>query len=319
MIRGIHHVGVSVVDIDRALGVYGAAFPLEPGRRLRVRDGEQTRSLLGLPGETSADLLIARGPNMYFEFFRFHAPDPGRPQRREANEPGLAHICIQSRDLQPTRGNLAEQGVTFASPPCDLGTGIAYSYARDPDLNLLETEAVPEAPADPGAWVGHVAFVTPDLERLTAFYSALIDLPVLGGTRLAPRPAFDRITGLDDVDLSAAWIPGLNVGLEFWRYHNPPTLPVENERPVSDLGWTHLCFEVEDVPTAAAHAESLGARLHCPPTENDLADVAYARDPDGNVVEFVRWKGSAAELSIDRLPYPDIVHRVAAARAEARA
>jgi catechol 2,3-dioxygenase-like lactoylglutathione lyase family enzyme len=256
---------------------------------------------------------------MYFEFFRFHAPDPGTPQRREASEAGLAHICIQSRDLQPTRERLSSEGVTFTSPPCDLGTGIAYSYGRDPDLNLLETEAVPEAPSDPGAWVGHVAFVTPDLERLTAFYSALIERPVLGGSRLSPRPAFDEITGLNDVDLSAAWIPGLNVGLEFWRYHNPPTAARQSERPVSDIGWTHLCFEVEDVPAAAAHAERLGARLHCPPTENDLAAVAYVRDPDGNVVEFVRWKGSAAELSIDHLPHADIVHRVAAARAEARA
>jgi hypothetical protein len=88
---------------------------------------------------------------------------------------------------------------------------------------------------------------------------------------------------------------------------------------VSDLGWTHLCFEVEDVRAAADHAVRLGAVLHCPPTENALADVAYARDPDGNVVEFVRWKGSAADLSIDHLPHLDVVARVAAARAEARA
>jgi catechol 2,3-dioxygenase-like lactoylglutathione lyase family enzyme len=318
LIRGIHHVGVSVLDLERASRVYGSALPLEPGRRLTVRDSAETRRLLGLTDEVSAELLISRAPNMYFEFFRFQSPDPGPPRRREASEAGLAHVCIQSRDLQPTRERLESQGVVFTSPPSDLGTGIAYSYGRDPDQNLLETEAVPGTPTDPAAWVGHVAFVTADLERLTGFYSELVGRPVVGGARLPPRPAFDEITGLKGVDLSAAWIPGLNVGLEFWRYHNPPTVAQGAERPVSGLGWTHLCFEVEDVPAAAAHAESLGARLHCPPTENALADVAYARDPDGNVIEFVRWKGSAADLSIDRLPHLDVLERVAAARAEAR-
>jgi hypothetical protein len=116
----------------------------------------------------------------------------------------------------------------------------------------------------------------------------------------------------------AAWVHGLNVGLEFWCYANPPTVPRADRRPINEPGYSHVCFETDDIAADFARAVALGAEPHAPPQALGSATAAYLRDPDGNVVELLQWRGADTRMSIASTPYLDVLERMRAAQGAAR-
>ena len=293
MITGVHAIGLRVTDVERAIAVFGAATPLEQ---------------LDAPGPA-----LLRGANVHLEL----SLATSGVAAREVHHAGLAHLCLQQRDIAPLRTVLENGGVRFLSPPVDLGTGFLYAYGRDPDGLLLETEGAPFAPSDPVSWFGHLAFVTPDLKRLAAFYAALIGRPQARGMRLKGDPKYDAVTGVAGVDLLAGWVPGGNLSLEFWQYLSPATQqpPVAAGAPA----YTHVTFESDAVEADLAHAVGLGGEPDGPLMRSAEGERARLRDPDGNSVQLVRWSGEARRFSIDHLPHPDILDRVRDARGAAAA
>ena len=293
MITGVHAVGLAASEPEAALATFGAAVPLE-----RVD---------GLGG------LLARGLNLHLTVEQASAAVP----LRAVHQAGLAHICVQQRDMGRLRPALEGAGVAFLSPPVDLGTGYLYAYGRTPDGVLLETEAAPFAPAELDGWFGHIALVTSDLERLAGFYADWLGRPRPAPMRLRGSRRYAAVTGLDGVDVLAAWVSGLNLTLEFWRYLNPATFT--EARPEDAPGWTHVTFESDDVVGDVARAAALGAEVEAPAALAREGEVARLRDPDGNRMRLVCLNEEHAHLSVARLPCPDVLARVQAARAAAAA
>jgi catechol 2,3-dioxygenase-like lactoylglutathione lyase family enzyme len=62
--------------------------------------------------------------------------------------------------------------------------------------------------------------------------------------------------------------------------------PVE-EAPASDAGIRHICFDVTDIDSEVARLKAAGVRFVSEPqyVAPTIRSV-YARDPDGNIVEF---------------------------------
>ena len=79
--------------------------------------------------------------------------------------------------------------------------------------------------------------------------------------------------------------------LELIQYFNPASGPGGAAR--NDLGATHLAFWVEDIERFYNETSQRGLRFNNPPAalrddEGNIARKAiYARDPDGNWLEFV--------------------------------
>lgn len=316
MITGVHHLGLSAADLSAASAMFSAAVEFSPAATFPVADDEAVRTLFQLSG-VSADVVMARAPNIHVELFRFASPAPKPGRARGPHEAGIAHVCFQSPKAEASYAALEAAGVRFLSPLTGLGGPFRYAYGHGPDGLLIELEEAPcPAPGGPDAWIGHVAFATPDLERLANFYAGLTGLDVIPGPRLRRMAAVDAITGLTGADMRAAWVQGLNIGLEFWRYATPETAAVE-PRPVNDIGYSHVCFESDDIDADFARAEALGARAHAPPQTLGRARVAYLRDPDGNVLELLQWLSATASLSVARLPHRDVIARFEAARGAA--
>jgi len=134
----------------------------------------------------------------------------------------------------------------------------------------------------------HAGLSTRDAEALTSFYCDL-----LGFTKVfemeweTGNEACDIITGLRDSAAKLCMIKSGDVYLEIFEYRNPLGTPANHDRAVNDVGIAHICIDVEDNVTEYERLSAAGVTFHGPPQEvAGVVRVAYARDPDGNVVEL---------------------------------
>jgi len=137
----VHHVGVTVVDLDRSIDFWerllGAA-----ARDRRTLQGPQLSTMVGydgiridscwldLPGGVALELL------QYLD--RDEAPyDPGTAH------PGNVHVCLSVDDMEAAHARAVACGATPVSArPIDVAAGpragSRLAYLRDPDGVTLE-------------------------------------------------------------------------------------------------------------------------------------------------------------------------------------
>ncbi|HYC05027.1 MAG TPA: VOC family protein [Azospirillaceae bacterium] len=293
-LRRLHHVGLRVRDPDAM-----AAF-------LQVVAGFAP---VAGPSPFGGERLL-RGRNLFVELERCPADVAPRGGDRPVNEAGITHYCLQGPDADRLHATALAAGARFHGPLVDLGTGHLYIYGRDPEGNVFEMESVPYAEPHEATWAAHIAIATPDIERSTAFYGALLGAPAAPGKPLGPHPKFDEISGLEGVRVRPAWIPLDSLLLEIWQYLQPATGPRaadEDRLP----GYAHLGVEVPSLEEACRAVEALGGQVLGPVT-SDLP-AALARDPDGNLIKFVETAPSGPH-SLSTLPDPFLVARIAERR-----
>ena len=273
----VHHIAI-------AGGVaWGSAVPLREAGVLRVGD----------------EIGLVAGPNLFI------ATTPGLSathDRRPVNAPGIAHLCIQSRGGDAARAALEEDGVAFLSPPVALGTGFLYAYGHDRGGRLIELETAPALPGTPVAWFGHIAFVSPDAERLAAFYGDLLGDAVEVGGRFRDHPGVDRVAGLNGVDLQAWWVRAGGFTLEFWRYHAPAAPVVDSRQWYQSTG-----LQSDDLGATCVRIFSLGGTVERGIRSGPDGRSCLARDPDGNELRLIELDNTG--WSVDALPDRDVLAR----------
>ncbi|QLC25368.1 hypothetical protein HFP57_10270 [Parasphingopyxis algicola] len=288
----LHHVAINAPD------------PAETGRFYRDAIDVDIR-----PDETDPGCRWLAGANFYVAL---HPANPGsQPDRdRQVCYPGIGHFCVQSGDGEGLWQSLADGGMRFNDKPVALGTGAIYAYGRDRDATLVEVEGVPNAEPQTPIWFAHVAIVTPDIARLSDFYARFIGCDPHRTGRF-DNPLFSNVTGMPDVDVSAAWIRTSSIQLEMWQYHHPPTGPA-SPTDAGAAGYRHIGFCCEDLDAEIARLDAAGIAV----AEGDPVGgqrTAWTRDPDGNRVALVEIVDAEAPLALDRLADPDIVKRRLAA------
>lgn len=151
MIIGIHHVGISVPDMDRAIEFYCGVLGAEHLWSHEVDDKDlNSDRVIGLP-DIAASMRMLRLGDSFIELWAYSSPSPTkRDPSYPASDHGLAHFCLQVRDIHAEHHRLSAGGMTFAGPPVDLGT-MAAVYGRDPFGNIIEIyeirdPAVPQLP-----------------------------------------------------------------------------------------------------------------------------------------------------------------------------
>jgi catechol 2,3-dioxygenase-like lactoylglutathione lyase family enzyme len=315
MIKGLHHVGLSVANLDRAIEFYTRAASFEVVWRFRVEDSSRARAMLGISaGGTRIALL--RGPTGFLELFQFD--DTGAPlPKSEVHHGGIRHICLQNVDGNALFDAFDAAGSSHHARPSGLGTGNLYAYIRDHDDNIIEVEGLPWAAGLVSPpWLAHVAVVTPDIARLTAFYQALVGKTVHARGSFGPERKFDIVAGQDNVVFDGAWLKTGNLQLEFWSYHHPLTTP-QPRHGVNQLGWSHFAFEVDDIDAEWTRLSALGVSFMTEPVADGPLAFAYGTDPDGNIVELLEIREDHDRLSLDGLSgraIPDELDRLYAAR-----
>jgi catechol 2,3-dioxygenase-like lactoylglutathione lyase family enzyme len=315
MILGIHHIGVSVESLDRSVAFYREAFGFEEIVRFPLRDDPAGRAMLQLPAIAGKAAMV-RAPNMVVEAFEF-AGAKRRPYNRPVNEPGITHFCLQTSSMVEAATRMEGAGGHFASQPTDLGADILYAYPRDPDGNVIELECLPIPAETAPVWAAHVSITTPDIDRAVRFYERLTGATARRSGRLGPSAKIDQVTNLSGAEVSGAWLSVENLQLEFWQYHEPPALDLDAGRSISDPGYSHFAFEVDDLASTRALAEQLGMQFQGEPISMGGISATYGRDPDGIVVEFIQFRDVDKRLAIAAFDDPQIVSRVEQARAAA--
>jgi catechol 2,3-dioxygenase-like lactoylglutathione lyase family enzyme len=129
--------------------------------------------------------------------------------------------------------------------------------------------------------IGHLALTVPDMEKSLHFYCEVLGF----------KKAFE-IHDNDDLP----WIVYIKVcGGQFIElFYGGLNKPERVEKPI---GFNHLCLEVDDIHEIANHLKSQGIALDVEPKQGkDTNYQCWAKDPDGNRIEFMQLVPGSAQL-----------------------
>lgn len=149
MIIGVHHIAISVPDLERAIEFYGGLLGFE-----RVSESEWDRDFpaadraIGL-AETSARMAMLKAANVFVELWQYRHPEP-RDLTSRPCDLGYPHMALQVSDLAGEYQRLKAGGMAFVGDPVDFGRSSAI-YGRDPFGNVIELYEIrdPQAPQLP--------------------------------------------------------------------------------------------------------------------------------------------------------------------------
>jgi catechol 2,3-dioxygenase-like lactoylglutathione lyase family enzyme len=138
MIRGLHHIGISTGDLERALAFYRDLLGLETVFEAGWPAGAEVFDNITGLSNSSAKVAMLRAGNTMIELFQYESPPPrpGEPDRPVCDH-GITHICLDVTDVEAEYQRLTGAGMRFHCPPQDLGFARA-TYGRDPDGNVVE-------------------------------------------------------------------------------------------------------------------------------------------------------------------------------------
>src|SRR5581483_10206103 len=140
-INGIHHVGMSVPDLDHARDFYVGQLGFEEVNRVEWGGAEEVDRIMRLRG-SSGRVMVLRMGNAFIEMFEFAAPAPA-PQNgeRPVNDYGFTHLCLDVSDVDSLYARLHAAGMDFHCTP--IGTaGVKAVYGRDPFGNVIELQEI---------------------------------------------------------------------------------------------------------------------------------------------------------------------------------
>ena len=297
MIKGIHHIGLTVHNLDEMVAFYQKAAGFQEVARSPLADNPLLSASLP-EAQRGGEVVLLNAKTCYLELAHVPNASPAPQNTRAVQGPGITHICYQSPADDSGYEKFKASGmkpISRGSEPVDLaGRGITYAYARDVEGNIFEMEqwdTVPStAPQGVPLWLAHVALVSPNIQRLATFYSTIImGMESVPATlRFRDNPRLDEVADLDDVDLYGTWIGPPNVLIELWQYVNPPTPAVVGRRSLQELGYSRIAFEVDDLDDELAGLRQHGVTFTSPPAQWDQQRAVLGYDPDGNLFQLAQ-------------------------------
>jgi catechol 2,3-dioxygenase-like lactoylglutathione lyase family enzyme len=137
----IHHVGLTVSDLDRSVAFYTELLGCTQVMGQEKRGG-YLGAIVGYPDAhvRMAHLKAAEG-DFIIELFEYHQPTPTTVDW-EPRVIGCPHVCFLVTDLTAIHHRLVDSGVRFISAPTPIDTGAnaggAGLYLCDPDGIIVE-------------------------------------------------------------------------------------------------------------------------------------------------------------------------------------
>ena len=139
----LHHLGITVSDIERSISFYRDTLGMELIRRRPEVAADYVAQQTGYVGvELSvASFRVSPGSRQSLEVVQYlnHA---GAPSDQATNRPGNTHLCLLVDDLRACYAELNEKNVRFKSDPVTItsgpNSGGVVVYFFDPDGYTLE-------------------------------------------------------------------------------------------------------------------------------------------------------------------------------------
>ena len=141
MTSSIHHTGLTVSDLDRALAFWRDALGMEVVMEQEKQGGYLERIVREPGAHVRMAHLAFPGEGTRVELFEYLAPEGGHIAGRPADV-GFAHVCVLVDDLVPVLERLRAAGGRPLSDVIDVDTGANRGsralYLRDPDGHVVE-------------------------------------------------------------------------------------------------------------------------------------------------------------------------------------
>ncbi|MGD9129914.1 MAG: VOC family protein [Candidatus Woesebacteria bacterium] len=136
--------------------------------------------------------------------------------------------------------------------------------------------------------INHISITVNDLEKSIKFYQKTIGLKLID--KSSREQVFtEQVTSIKGVKLLIAYLQAENCKLELIQYL--PSSGKQLDNTTSNIGSTHLCFEVSNFDQFLKKVLKAGGRLTgkvttVPGGPNKGKKVVYTKDPDGYNLEF---------------------------------
>lgn len=142
-IAGLHHIGISTLDLDGLAEFYKETFGFEVVAELAWDPGfDDIDAALALV-DSSGRMAMLRLGEVYIELFEFTSPRPEPTDLAQSvTDVGINHLCLLVEDIHTILDRLDAVGVPVHSSARDIGDG-PFVYCRDPDGNAIEFWQLP--------------------------------------------------------------------------------------------------------------------------------------------------------------------------------
>jgi catechol 2,3-dioxygenase-like lactoylglutathione lyase family enzyme len=283
-IVNINHVRLSVKDISKSTNFYKNVFNLIE----QVENNDFKKNELKKQKIRDQKCLI--GTNGKLVLVEYVGAENQENCQMPVNGPGITHVCYQA----PQAKSIYEKGKTYGgkivsrgNKPVDRGFGIHYAYAKDPDGILLEMEHFDKPPFATDVQFGHVALVTPDIDKLVKFYTDLLGVPPINRKdNIKNQPKLDDIADIDSLHLRGAWFKVGNMLLEMWQFDQPKTSIPTKKPDIKRIGYNLVSFETSDIKADYVRLKKLGFKFSRKIKNNKV----LLNDIDGNLIELIELK-----------------------------
>lgn len=148
--KRVHHIGITVRDVERSLGFWKAFLGTEPRWR-RVLDAPYLSLITGYSGVSMNAAVIDLPGGQILELLDYRV-DGKTPNPPDTANPGNIHICVETDDIDALWDKAAAAGAAPVSPgPVEItegpNKGVKACYLRDPDGVTVELfQPVRQAP-----------------------------------------------------------------------------------------------------------------------------------------------------------------------------
>ena len=138
MLKGIEHVGLSVLNLDRSISFYCDVLGLKLERIIECRVDKGLGDVVGMPGCT-ARIAHLQSEKYMLELFEYTDPR-GRPIPEDAKQAdhGFIHIGFTTPDMQADYSRLKKKGVKFFNTSVEFRPGVWVVYFYGPDGEVCE-------------------------------------------------------------------------------------------------------------------------------------------------------------------------------------
>jgi catechol 2,3-dioxygenase-like lactoylglutathione lyase family enzyme len=150
--QGMHHVGITVKDLEASLRFYhdvlGLEFRNEPSPWF---DAPELGPAVGVPGAALRQVSLALGDTT-LELLEYRTPPSDTAAPLKSNNRGASHVGFLVDDIHAKKAELEAKGVTFYSDVNVVDEGVLagwrWVYFDDPDGYPLELVEVAYSNAD---------------------------------------------------------------------------------------------------------------------------------------------------------------------------
>ncbi|MEO0467137.1 MAG: VOC family protein [Pseudomonadota bacterium] len=295
VVKGVNFVGIAVADLDAATEFYQAGTDLEIVDEASVTGSSALDTLARRTG-VAVETRMLRTVNAQINLMSFAEPTEDW-EAVPVQGPGIMHVCFQvDQNTQSYQKFLAAGGEFLGEEELvqlNPRNPVYYGYFEDLDGSIIEIEHVDiealnlDSPPPHQYRMRHFAFTTPDVDRLAAFYSVLLEQPDprrVGGRNGFASERVDAITGLKGSTIRMAWFQVRNLELEITSLVSHPTTLPEPKRPVDAPGLNMVVFDVDDLDAAVELFQTAGGTIETDVEDFHGAPTVFGRDPDGNII-----------------------------------